>query len=148
MIILTNLSGWIYFRMNWREILIVSERKMFCHVNFRMQFIQFSIVPLTTYQSKYIASKPHKHEVMQILCSWYNNNQESLVAPYCAEEIWAESRRSLINARQRQNVAGTQLDFCPYIQMTSHWLHIILIQMTKDTFCDINIRKDYNINGN
>ena len=32
--------------------------------------------------------------------------------------------------------------------MTSHWLHIILIQMTKDTFCDINIRKDYNINGN
>ena len=32
--------------------------------------------------------------------------------------------------------------------MTSHWLHIILIQMTKDTFCDINIREDYNINGN
>ena len=32
--------------------------------------------------------------------------------------------------------------------MTSHWLHIILIQMTKDTFCDVNIRKDYNIIGN
>ena len=32
--------------------------------------------------------------------------------------------------------------------MTSHWLHIILIQMTKDTFCDINIRKDCNIFGN
>ena len=30
--------------------------------------------------------------------------------------------------------------------MTSHWLHIILIQMTKDTFCDISIRKDHNIN--
>lgn len=32
--------------------------------------------------------------------------------------------------------------------MTSHWLHIILIQMTKDTFCDIDIRKDYNMIGN
>ena len=32
--------------------------------------------------------------------------------------------------------------------MTSHWLHIILIQMTKDTFCDINISKDYNIIDN